>query len=144
MATPEVSSDEGARWHWSEGMKFALEGIKLLFLLNGASAVAILTFIGNMKVGSHCLVVAMAVFAVGAAMPVVSMVYAYLTQLHYGNASFSQWVDRRSYKDAMSNHGTTYLFIGLGIAFFVFGIILAAIGFWHMPHPPTLIMQHTW
>lgn len=76
-----------AKWHWAEGMNFALEGIKLMFLINGASAVAILTFIGNIRIGSVSLVWAMLLFAFGAVMSVPAMIFAYLTQLHYGNAS---------------------------------------------------------
>ncbi len=38
-------ADDETKWHWSEGMKYALEGIKTLFILNGAAAISILTFI---------------------------------------------------------------------------------------------------
>ena len=36
-------------WHWDQGVKIATEATKMLFILNGASAVALLTFIGNNK-----------------------------------------------------------------------------------------------
>ena len=34
-------------WHWGEGTKYAIEGMKALLLLNGGAAIALLTFIGN-------------------------------------------------------------------------------------------------
>jgi hypothetical protein len=40
---------EEAKWHWAEGIKFALEATKTLFILNGAAAIAVLTFLGNTK-----------------------------------------------------------------------------------------------
>jgi len=51
-----MNSADEAKWHWAEGMKFALEGVKLLFILNGATSVSILTFIGNFKIGSIQLI----------------------------------------------------------------------------------------
>jgi hypothetical protein len=44
-----IAMNEEAKWHWAEGMKFALEAIKMLFLINGAAAVAMLTFIGTQR-----------------------------------------------------------------------------------------------
>jgi hypothetical protein len=35
------------QWHWGEGTKYAIEGMKALLLLNGGAAIALLTFIGN-------------------------------------------------------------------------------------------------
>ncbi len=58
---------EEAKWHWAEGMKYVVEGAKLLFLLNGAGCVSILTFIGNMKAGSNLLIWSMLSFGLGAA-----------------------------------------------------------------------------
>ena len=46
-----ASHDEHQKWHWAEGNKYAIEGIKTLLLLNGGSAVALLAFIGNWKEG---------------------------------------------------------------------------------------------
>jgi hypothetical protein len=34
-------------WHWAEGNKYAMEGIKTLLYLNGGSAIALLTFTGT-------------------------------------------------------------------------------------------------
>ena len=62
-----MSSVDEAKWHWAEGMKFALEGVKLLFILNGAASVSILTFVGNMKAGSSWLIWSLLSFDFGAA-----------------------------------------------------------------------------
>jgi hypothetical protein len=32
------------QWHWGEGTKYAIEGMKALLLLNGGAAIALLTF----------------------------------------------------------------------------------------------------
>ena len=59
--------EEETKFHWAEGMKYVVEGIKALFILNGAATVSILTFVGNTKSKSELLVYAMICFAVGAA-----------------------------------------------------------------------------
>ncbi len=41
--------EDNSRYHWTEGMKFAHEGIKTLCLPNGAATVSVLTFIGDTK-----------------------------------------------------------------------------------------------
>jgi len=43
-----VNMTEDAKWHWAEGNKYALEAAKAILLVNGAAAVATLTFIGNL------------------------------------------------------------------------------------------------
>ncbi len=119
-------SDDTAKWHWAEGLKFALEGVKLLFILNGASAVAMLTFTGNSKVNSHQLVYSMVFFALGAASTVVIMVMAYVTQLHYGNAV--QLSNTATSRSAGRFHRYTYITSLFGILFFLMGVVLAACG----------------
>jgi|GEM_PF-4053626 hypothetical protein len=74
-------SNESAKWQWAEGMGYAREGIKLLFILNGASAVAILTFVGNNKNYSSAFILSMIFFALGSVAGVISMILAYLTLL---------------------------------------------------------------
>ena len=34
-------------WHWEQGTKYAVEGIKTTLLLNGAAAIALMTFCGG-------------------------------------------------------------------------------------------------
>jgi hypothetical protein len=122
---------DDAKWHWAEGMKFALEGVKLLFILNGAASVSILTFIGNMKVGSASLVWAMSAFAIGALTTVPAMVFAYLAQLYYGNASQDETCHVSIWNQAGSLHHCAYVFIGLGLLFFLTGVGFAAHGLLH-------------
>ena len=78
--------NDASKFHWAEGMRYAHEAIKLLFVLNGASAVAILTFIGNAKIYSDAFILSMIFFALGSVAGISSMLLAYLTQLQYGNA----------------------------------------------------------
>lgn len=112
-------------------MKFALEGIKLMFLINGASAVAILTFIGNIRIGSVSLVWAMLLFAFGAVMSAPAMIFAYLTQLHYGNAS-QEALGSGTWRTAVQMHYLGYASIALALLLFVGGAIFAAHGLLHI------------
>jgi hypothetical protein len=59
-----TNADNQANWHWTEGIRFALEGVKLLFVLNGAASISILTFIGNVRMGSGLMVGGLVAFAV--------------------------------------------------------------------------------
>jgi len=112
--------DENEKFHWGEGLKYVSEGIKGLFLLNGAATIAILTFIGNASNGDDRLVYAMFFFSIGALMGPVSFFFAYLTQLQYGNLSHS---------GAWRFHRATYLCILIGIAVFLAGVYFAGISF---------------
>ena len=121
---------ETAKWHWAEGMKYALEGMKTLFILNGAAAVSILTFIGNVKSKSEFLIFAMLAFALGAASVIFTMLLAYLTQLHYGNANHSISSNdlASTWNTGVRYHYGVYVFMALGAVFFILGAVLAAIG----------------
>ncbi|HMD76594.1 MAG TPA: hypothetical protein VKG86_04385 [Terracidiphilus sp.] len=127
-----MSSVDDAKWHWAEGIKFALEGVKLLFILNGAASVSILTFIGNMKASSSQLIWALLSFAFGAATTVPAMIFAYFTQLQYGNASQDEMHGHLLWQKAGKRHYTAYGFIVLGILCFLIGAILAACGLMHI------------
>ncbi len=128
-----ASTDDQAKWHWAEGIKFALEGVKLLFLLNGAASISILTFIGHMRSGSTLLVGALIAFALGAASTIPAMIFAYLTQLHYGNAAQSTPYSTGTWRTAVKLHYWAYGFMGLGLLCFLAGVALAACGLWHIP-----------
>jgi hypothetical protein len=75
------------RYHWTEGNKFALEAMKSLLWLNGASAAALLTVFG----GTHQHPIspdskyAILSFAIGAAFSVFMFIWAYGAQLHFGH-----------------------------------------------------------
>jgi len=115
---------EDAKWHWGEGMKYALEGIKTIFIVNGAASVSILTFIGNMKAHSRLLVFSMVCFAFGAASAVFTMLCAYLAQLYYGNSH---------HRRATSWHYGTYACGIAGLFLFLAGVLLVAFGLLQLP-----------
>ena len=115
-------------FHWAEGMKYALEGIKALFVLNGAATVSILTFIGNSNRQSEFLVYSMAAYAVGALMGPVTLLLAYLTQLMYGNASLEPNGLAKIWIRAGKFHYATYGGVIFGVMLFMIGTILAAKG----------------
>lgn len=118
--------DEIEKFHWAEGIKFANEGIKGFFLLNGAATIAILSFIGNTQSGDDRLVWAMFCFALGALFAPIAFSFAYLTQLKYGNSSFSV---------ALKFHWTTYLCILAAMLLFLAGVALAGCAFLELNQP---------
>jgi hypothetical protein len=111
---------EEQQWHWGEGNKYAIEGMKSLLLLNGGSAVALLTFYGNKVHQSSATVEnlgeALICFALGTLFSAGVFVAAYLTQLHYGNVGTTT--------PDNSWHKATYLLFGLGLLGFIGGIFL--------------------
>jgi hypothetical protein len=109
-----------SKFHWAEGMKYALEGMKTLFILNGASAISILTFVGNTKTKSALLVLSMTSFGAGALIAALLMAMAYFTQLQYGNNSAT----------AHRTHYLTYICIIATVLCFMLGLGLAAFGLW--------------
>jgi hypothetical protein len=116
--------EEETKFHWSEGMKYVSEGLKALFLLNGAATISILNFIGNVKDPRSELINAMYFFALGAMTAPISFFLAYITQLQYGNAvrTTSKWSAAGRY------HWCTYFIVFAGIIFFLLGIWFAGTG----------------
>jgi hypothetical protein len=103
------------RWHWEQGIKYAIEGTKALLLLNGGAAVALLAFVGNL--GNPVPAAnALLSFGAGALLAVIVFFCAYQTELHYGN---------QMNKVALVFHLTTYLAFLLAIIAFVIGLVLA-------------------
>jgi hypothetical protein len=83
-----MTENDERKWHWQEGNKYAIEGIKTLLLLNGGAAVALLAFIGNWETtsGPRPLIgSALVCFGVGAFFAALGFIGAYLTQLNYGS-----------------------------------------------------------
>lgn len=119
---------EQQNWHWEKGIAFALESVKAILLLNGAAAVAVLTFIGNEKSGSPWLVAGLVLFALGAASAVPTMILAYLTQLQYGNASGEDGADIGTWRTALKCHYWAYGLMGFSIVCFLVGMVLGAWG----------------
>jgi hypothetical protein len=117
--------DEGeeTKFHWSEGMKYAADGIKSFFFLNGAAAISILTFVGNTThsdTESRYLAWGLLFYAVGAVMASSAYMFAYLTELNYGN---------RNEKGAGLFHKATYAVIFFSFVFFAIGTGLASFAF---------------
>ena len=109
-----ASHDDHEKWHWAEGNKYAIEGIKTLLLLNGGSAVALLAFIGNWKEGPRPSIgSALLWFGAGALCAAVAFIGAYMTQLNYGS---------RRQSIAERWHRITYLLILLSAVAFGLGL----------------------
>jgi hypothetical protein len=110
----------GQQWHWGEGTKFAIEGIKTLLLLNGGSAVALLAFLGSKtKPDAASIAIAksfgfaLVCFGAGALLAAFVFMSAYLTQLEYGNGTWSK---------ATRWHTCTYVMFSLSAISFVAGL----------------------
>jgi hypothetical protein len=114
-----LRSDESAHWHWEEGNKYVIEGGKSLFWLNGAAAIAMLTFLGNTKEPiTGELRVAVALFAFGSLSATFLFMCAYVAQLNYGKHDLSpagRW------------HNGSYVFATLGVVLFAIGVVVAAL-----------------
>jgi hypothetical protein len=127
-----MSGIDEAKWHWAEGMKFAQKGIELMFFLNGAASISVLTFIGNTKSESAFLVWAIGCFSLGASLTVVLMIIAYLVQLSYGNASLDNGAITNTWSYAAKMHKAAYPLMAACVLCFVSGAILAAVGLLHV------------
>ena len=110
------------QWHWGEGTKYAIEGMKALLLLNGGAAIALLTFIGNHTPtpASKTLIVeavgnSLISFGGGTAGAAMAFVAAHMTQLFYGNGSTASWW----------LHQLTYVLVVISVAGFIAGICFA-------------------
>ena len=127
-----MSDHADAKWHWGEGTKYATEFIKTLFIINGAAAVSVLTFIGNTKIRDTKLIVAMTCFAIGVVTGACAQAFAYITQLDYGNsaqlldASAPEYVRYR--RRAKFWHYATYVSAVSGLVLFIVGVAYAAFG----------------
>jgi Mn2+/Fe2+ NRAMP family transporter len=118
-----VELPDDQQWHWTEGNKYAVEGIKTLLLLNGGAALALLAFLGNRgKEAPHSGDIASAAgnallsFGLGALVSGLVFFCAYLTQLMYGN---------RAHPHAGRWHRVTYIMFAAAVALFFCGILFA-------------------
>ena len=119
---------EEAKFHLGEGIKLATEAIKMLFFLNGAATISVITFIGNLKQRSEPLIFALQLFAVGAALAPVVFVLGYLSQLYIGKSE--QAFDPRQRRVAAGIiHWSVFLAMFVAWALFLTGARYAAIGF---------------
>lgn len=114
-----LRSDEAAHFHWADGNKYVIEGGKSLFWANGAAAIGMLTFLGNERASITCgLRVALVLFSFGSLSAAVLFMTAYLAQLNYG---------KKDLPTAERWHFVSYFPAGAGVAFFAFGVVIAAL-----------------
>jgi hypothetical protein len=118
-----MTLSKNQEWHWTEGNKYAVEGMKTLLLLNGGAALALLAFFGNRgkdAANSNEIVQAagnaLLMFGLGALSAGLVFIFGYLTQLEYGNENQPK---------ASIWHNLTYGAILLSIVLFVGGIFFA-------------------
>lgn len=119
---------EQSKFHWAEGIKLATEAIKMLFFLNGAAAISVITFIGNLKQRSEPLIFAMQLFALGAALAPMALVLGFLGQIYFGNVETGFDRNQNKMTTALIHH-SVYLTIFVAWALFLAGARYAAIGF---------------
>ncbi|MCV2877104.1 hypothetical protein OE810_12690 [Rhodobacteraceae bacterium XHP0102] len=118
-----MDASEETKFHWSEGMKYAADGIKSFFFINGAAAISILTFVGNTThsdAESRYLAIGLLSYAFGAVMASSAYMFAYLTELNYGNRN-AKWASRF--------HISTYVVILASFASFSIGTVFASFAF---------------
>ncbi len=119
---------EQAKFHWGEGIKLAIEAIKMIFFLNGAATISVITFIGNLKQRSEPLVFAMQLFAFGAALAPVALVLGYLSQMYFGKAA-ETFNPGENWIVAGIVHYSVFAAMFVAWALFIAGARYAAIGF---------------
>lgn len=112
---PSPTPDE-KQYHWSEGNKYALEAMKALLWLNGASAAALLAFFGGTRPRAITPAFGYSIvsFGVGATLSVILFICAYATQLHYGNNGITTTGQRI--------HNAAYLPLTDSLVAFLFGL----------------------
>jgi hypothetical protein len=124
-------------WHWEQGIKFALDGLKAGLALNGAAAVGLMTFAGATR--TEPLVGPLWAFAVGVILSALAYAFAYWTQLQYGNAMRPEITkadsDRLWSWGLLWNWTAAGLLLGSVVAFAV-GIVLAALALPNLKYPP--------
>jgi hypothetical protein len=109
-------------WHWTEGNRYAIEGIKTLLLLNGGAAISLMAFLGGRTTAPRSIDIAHAAgnslltFCMGALAASLVFFFAYLTQLQYGN---------RNFYPALVLHLACYLMFAISVALFVAGVYFA-------------------
>jgi hypothetical protein len=119
---------EEAKFHLGKGIKLATEAIKMLFFLNGAATISVITFIGNLKQRSAPLIFALQLFAFGAALAPVALVLGYLSQLYIGKSEQVFYPGQRRVAAALI-HWSVFLAMFAAWALFLAGARYAAIGF---------------
>ena len=116
-------------WHWEQGIKYATESIKTMLLLNGAAAIALMTF-ANARKFSGALHTPLVLFAVGAMLSALAFVVAYLCQVEYGNAvrpGIEKADQDRSWKKGQRLNRAAVIIVVLSVFAFLAGIGLTGV-----------------
>jgi hypothetical protein len=118
----KLSMTPDQQWHWGEGNKYAMEGMKAMLLLNGGGALALLTFFGNRGkmltvVSADAIDRSLISFSVGTIGCALVFVMAYFTQLEYGKSGLEG--------SARWWHYLTYNFLLAALLGFILGIWFA-------------------
>ena len=109
------------QWHWEQGVKYAVEGIKTALLLNGAAAIALMTF-ANTRKFSGALHTPLILFAVGAMLSAIAFVAAYLCEVAYGNAERPDNADReQDWKHGQRLNQAAMFWVSLSLVAFLVG-----------------------
>ena len=119
---------EQAKFHWGEGIRLAIEAIKMLFFLNGAATISVITFIGNLKQPSEMLVFAMQLFAFGAGLAPVALALGYISQMYFGKAE-ETFDPGQNWIVAGLVHYSVFGVMFVSWALFLAGARFAALGF---------------
>jgi hypothetical protein len=114
-----------SEWHWEQGVKFAGEAIKTSLLLNGAAAIALMTF-ANTHPAFGGMKVALFLFALGAMVAAIAFGCAYYTQVYYGNAEEEAGADKNRVwrKGQRLNTATGWVVAASVLLFFIGSIVL--------------------
>jgi small-conductance mechanosensitive channel len=124
-----------SEWHWEQGAKFAIEGIKTSLLLNGAAAIALLTF-ANTRAVAGGVKWAIFLFALGAMVSVIAFLAAYKTQLAYGNAEVPGSADKnRIWKNGRAWNSAAIALVVISVLVFVIGSVMV-LWSWPTTQPP--------
>lgn len=121
-----------SEWHWEQGIKYAVEAIKTTLLLNGAAAIALMTFAGTHSITGG-VKLAIFLFACGAMVSAVAFLAAYMTQLQYGNAEVPGVDKGKIWRKAQRWNGVAGCLVIMSVVVFVTG---CAIVLHSWPTPP--------
>lgn len=126
--------------HWELGAQYVVEGGKSLFLLNGAAAAGLLTFVGNNPPNSFQIFRAIYMFAGGSLVAAAFFVFAYLAQLHYGNSALAtdQRLADKHHCTATLWHRVGYYLAAGSLGLFIWGVCTAGQGLSHQFGPKTV------
>jgi hypothetical protein len=111
---------------WAEGNKYAIEGGRSLFLLNGAAAAGLLTFIGSHPPSSFQIFRAIYMFAAGSLFAAVFFVAAYMAQLTYGNALIK--ADENLHREGLRWQFSAFVLAAISLVLFLLGVYTAGHG----------------